>query len=107
MARMPEPKKATLKTMPSAELDIALGKRPDLHVVSVADGAHDNWRYLDALAPEATAVVDFYHAAEQLKATLDTCHGENDSKGRAQLHKLRHVPLDDSDGVEKVIRALA
>ena len=106
MARMPEPKKATLKTMPSAELDIALGKRPDLHVVSVADGAHDNWRYLDALAPETTAVVDFYHAAEQLKATLDTCHGENDSKGRAQLHKLRHVPLDDSDGVEKVIRAL-
>ena len=105
MARMPEPKKATLKTMPIAELDIALGKRPDLHVVSVADGAHDNWRYLDALAPEATAVVGFYHAAEQLKATLDTCHGENDSNGRAQLHKLRHVPLDDSDGVEKVIRA--
>ena len=64
MARMPEPKKATLKTMPSAELDIALGKRPDLHVVSVADGAHDNWRYLDALAPETTAVVDFYQYAE-------------------------------------------
>ena len=106
MARMPEPKKATLKTMLSAELDIALGKRPDLQVVSVADGAHDNWRYLDALAPEATAVVDFYHAAEQLKAALDTCYGENDSKGRTQFHKLRHVLLDDCDGVEKVIRAL-
>ena len=85
IARMPEPKKATLKTMLSAELDIALGKRPDLHVVNVADGAHANWRYLDALAPEATAVVDFYHAAEQLKAALDTCYGENDSKGRAQF----------------------
>ena len=106
IARMPEPKKATLKTMLSAELDIALGKRPDLHVVSVADGAHDNWRYLDALALEATAVVDFYHAAEQLKAALDTCYGENDSKGRAQFHKLRHVLRDDPDGVEKVIRAL-
>ena len=98
IARMPEPKKATLKTMLSAELDIALGKRPDLHVVGVADGAHDNWRYLDALAPKATAVVDFYHAAEQLKAALDTCYGENDSKGRAQFHKLRHVLLDDCDG---------
>ena len=106
IARMPEPKKATLKTMLSAELDIALAKRPDLDVVSVADGAHDNWRYFDALAPEATAVVDFFHAAEQLKAALDTCYGDNDSKGRAQFHKLRHVLLEDSDGVEKVIRAL-
>ena len=107
LARMPEAKKATLKTMLSAELDTALGRRPDLHVVTVADGAHDNWRYLDALAPDATAVVDFYHAAEQLKSALDARYGENDAKGRAQFHKLRHILLDDCDGVEKVIRALA
>ena len=106
-ARMPQPKKATLKTMLSSELDTALGRRPDLHVVTVADGAHDNWRYLDTLAPEATAVVDFYHAAEQLKSALDARYGDNDAKGRAQFHKLRHILLDDPDGVEKVIRALA
>ena len=104
---MPEAKKATLKTMLSAELDTVLGRRPDLEVVTVADGAHDNWRYLDALAPDATAVVDFYHAAEQLKSALDARYGENDAKGRAQFHKLRHILLDDCDGVEKVIRALA
>ena len=104
--RMPEPKKATLKTMLSAELDTVLGRRPDLQVVTVADGAHDNWRYLDVLAPEATAVVDFYHAAEQLKSALDARYGENDARGRAQFHKLRHLLLDDPDGVEKVIRAL-
>ena len=107
MGRMPEPKKATLKTMLSAELDIALGKRPDLHVVTVADGARDNWRYLDALAPEATAVVDFYHATEQLKAALDACYGENDPRGRAQFEKLRHVLRDVPGGVDKVIRALS
>ena len=106
IARMPEPKKATLKTMLSAELDTVLGKRPELQVVTVADGAHDNWRYLDMLAPEATAVVDFYHAAEQLKSALDARYGENDARGRAQFHKLRHLLLDDPDGVEKVIRAL-
>ena len=60
IARMPEPKKATLKTMLGVELDTVLRRRPDLQVVTVADGAHDNWRYLDALACEATAVVDFY-----------------------------------------------
>ena len=107
LARMPEAKKATLKTMLSAELDTVLGRRPELQVVTVADGAHDNWRYLDALAPDATAVVDFYHAAEQLKSALDARYGDNDAKGRAQFHKLRHILLDDCDGVEKVIRALA
>ena len=107
LARMPEAKKATLKTMLSAEFDTVLGQRPDLEVVTVADGAHDNWRYLDALAPDATAVVDFYHAAEQLKSALDARYGENDARGRAQFHKLRHVLLDDPEGVEKVIRALA
>ena len=106
LARMPEPKKATLKTMLSAELDTVLRIRPELHLVTVADGAHDNWRYLDALAPQATAVVDFYHAAEQLKSGLDARYGENDARGRAQFHKLRHLLLDHSEGVEKVIRAL-
>ena len=81
MARMPEAKKATLKTTVAAELEAALGTRPDLRVVTVADGARDNWRFLDALAPEATAVVDFYHATEQLKSALDTCYGENDPQG--------------------------
>ena len=58
LARMPEPKKATLKTMLSVELDTVLGRRPDLEVVTVADGAHDNWRYLDALAPDAMRYAD-------------------------------------------------
>ena len=90
LGRMPEPKKATLKTMLSAELDAALGRRPDLCVVKVADGARDNWSYLDALAPEGTSVVDFYHAAEQLKAALDAGYGENDGhrskSGNSSLH---------------------
>ena len=107
MARMPEPKKATLKAMLSAELAEVLGQRPDSHVVTVADGARDNWRYLDELAPGASAVVDFYHAAEQLKAALDAGYGESDAKGRAQFHKLRHVLVEHPEGVEKVIRALA
>jgi len=106
MGRMPESKKATLKSMLSAEARAALAQRPDLTVVKVADGARDNWTYLDALVPEGTAVVDFYHAAEQLKAALDSAYGEGSAKGQAQFKKLRHVLLEDEDGVAKVIRAL-
>ena len=104
--RMPQPHKAALKTTLGAELEAVLGKRPDLHVVTLADGAHDNWRFLDALAPQGTALVDFYHAAEQLKSGLDACYGEGNAKGRAQYEKLRHLLRHDLGGVEKVIRSL-
>ena len=106
IGRMPQPNKEVLKKTLCAELETALGKRPELHVVTIADGAHDNWRYLDALAPQGTAMVDFYHAAQQLKSGLDACYGEGDAKGRAQYEKLRHLLRHDCGGVEKVIRSL-
>ena len=52
-------------------------------------------------------MVDFYHAAQQLKAELDAAYGESSAKGQAQFSKLRHVLLEEDDGVERVIRALA
>ncbi len=61
-ARMPEAKKATLKSTVAAEVHAALAQRPTLTVVKVADGAPDNWTFLDTLAPEGHAVVDFFHA---------------------------------------------
>jgi len=105
-ARMPEAKKATLKSMLSAEVHAVLAQRPDLQVVKVADGAKDNWTYLAKLVPEGEERVDFYHAVEQLKAAFDAAYGETSAKGRAQFKKNRHVLLEDLDGVEKVIRAL-
>jgi len=105
-ARMPEPKKATLKSILTAEVRTVLAQRPDLNVVKVADGAKDNWTYLEALVPEGEERVDFYHATEQLKAALDAAYGESAPKGQAQFKKLRHVLLEDTDGVDKVIRAL-
>ena len=106
VGRMPQPCKEALKKTLCAELEAVLAKRPDLQVVKIADGAHDNWRYLDTLAPQGTSVVDFYHAAEQLKSGLDACYGQDDAKGRAHYEKLRHLLRHDCGGVEKVIRSL-
>ena len=50
--------------------------------------------------------VDFFHAAEQLKAALDAAYGQNDAKGRARFDKLRHVLCHDPDGAAKIVRAL-
>jgi len=105
-ARMPQAKKAALKSTLAAEVHAVLAQRPELTVVKVADGARDNWTFLTALVPEGEERVDFFHAAEQLKAALDAAYGENDAKGRSQFEKLRHVLREDTDGVDKVIRAL-
>ncbi|MGH8656120.1 MAG: hypothetical protein ACREYE_29825 [Gammaproteobacteria bacterium] len=43
--RMPEAKKASLKTMLSKEIATALQHQPDLTLVKLADGAKDNWTY--------------------------------------------------------------
>ena len=107
--RMPEAGKATLKEMLSAEVATALEQRPDLRVVKLADAARDNWSYLGQLAPQAASsaeLVDFFHAAEQLKAATDAAYGKSNPRGRAQYEKHRHVLRHEHGGVERVIRAL-
>jgi hypothetical protein len=54
---MPESKKQTLKRQLQAEMARILNQNPDLQVVAVADGAKDNWTFLDSAFPNATAVV--------------------------------------------------
>jgi aryl-alcohol dehydrogenase-like predicted oxidoreductase len=57
------------------------------------------------LAPQvksSTELVDFFHAAEQLKAATDAAYGENDTRGRAQYEKYRHVLRHEIGGVERV-----
>jgi hypothetical protein len=106
LGRMPEHKKTTLKTMLAEEVSWARSQRPLLRLVKLADGAKDNWTFMDKELPEGTGIVDFFHATEHLKAALDAVYGETSPKCRAQFEKLRHVLLEERWGVEKVIRAL-
>ena len=105
MARMPEPKKATVKSMLSAELSGVLDARPGLTLVKLADGAKDNWTYLHDALPEGVELVDFYHAVTHLKTAFDAAYGEHTPKARSQFEKYRHVLLEGADGVGQVIRA--
>ncbi len=105
-ARMPEPKKLTLKAQLRTELNAVLAKRPELEIVKLADGARDNWTYLSKELPDGVEIVDFYHAAEHLSAALIAAYGETSTRYHAQFKKLRHILLDDRKGVAKVIRSL-
>ena len=106
MARMPEEKKATLKTMVAAEVEAVLGQRPELRLVKIADGAKDNWTFLGEVLPEGVELIDFFHVAEHLKDGFDAAYGADDPKATAQFEKYRHLLRHESGGVKKVIRAL-
>ena len=106
MGRMPESHKATLKTMLAAEVEAVLAQRPDLSVVKLADGAKDNWTFLTGALPDGVELIDFYHAAEQLKGAFDAAHGADSPNAAAQFEKFRHRLRHEPDGVERVIRAL-
>ena len=106
MGRMPQSHKATLKTMVAAEVEAVLDKRPDLTVVKLADGAKDNWTFLTGALPDGVELIDFYHAAEQLKGAFDAAHGVDSPTAAAQFEKYRHRLRHESDGVKRVIRAL-
>jgi len=109
VGRMPEKGKATLKGQITAELDALLAQRPDLRVVTLADGVQDNWAFLSELPSgkgEVIQVVDFFHAAEHLHDALAAAHGEASTKCAEEFQKYRHILRHDTDGVERVIRHL-
>jgi hypothetical protein len=106
LARMPERHKRTLKASLTAEVFSVLVERPALRVVKLADGAPDNWSYLNDTLPLGEAVVDFYHATEHLHGALQAAYGETSAVCQAQFEKLRRLLRDDPAGVEKVIRTL-
>ena len=107
MARMPESKKVTLKTMVGAEVEAVLGQRPDLQLVKIADGANDNWTFLSRVLPEGVELIDFFHAAQHLSDAFDAAYGANAPKAVAQFEKYRHLLRYDDDGVAQVIRGIA
>jgi hypothetical protein len=108
LGRMPEKHKATLKEQLAAELDAILAQRPDLRVITLADGARDNWAFLAELpgGRSEAQIVDFFHAAEHLHGAMAAAHGEASAKCGAEFQKHRHILRHDSDGVDKVIRHL-
>ncbi len=101
----PEAGKETLPAPLSAELCHRLTLDPNLKVVAVADGAPDNWTFLEALCPDLV-LLDYWHAAQHRKAAADAAFGQATAAGTAWFEKWRHPLRHDANGVAKVIAAL-
>jgi hypothetical protein len=106
-ARMPESKKRTLKAQLEAEFNWAMEQRPDLTVVKIADGAPDNWEFLQELGDRSGfEILDFYHAAAHLKQAADAVYGADTQKARAFFQSWRTTLKEDPQGAAKIIRAV-
>lgn len=98
--RMPEKKKWTLKRWLGKEFEPIRKARPDLTLVGIADGADDNWDYLDGMMPDEQ-VLDFYHA------TVHLCKAsEHAVASRKWFDNWRSILRHEPGGVERVIRAI-
>lgn len=103
--RLPEQGKLSLKAQVSQEAFHWLGRKEDLTVVAIADGARDNWAFLDTFSPDVV-LLDFFHAAQHLKVAADAAFGPDSAEGEAWFEKWRHVLRHDPKGANKVIDAL-
>ena len=99
LGRMPESGKLTLKAQLASEVAHIRRLRPELGIVAVADGAADNWTFLEGLEPE-TEVIDFWHACEHLRVAAEHAVATH------WFEKYREILRHDPRGVARVIRAL-
>ena len=58
-------------------------------IVIVADGAAWIWRLVEHYFPDATQIVDWYHAVGYLSPIVHAAFGPKDLKGRAWLKRVR------------------
>jgi hypothetical protein len=106
VARMPESKKRSLKTHLAQSLELIMEKRPDLSIIKIADGARDNWTFLEGEISEGESVLDYYHASGHLFEALEFIYGVSSDKAYEQHKKYRRILRDDAKGITKVINHL-
>lgn len=106
VARMPEVKKRSLKTQLAQALEVIMRKRPDLAIVKVADGAKDNWTFLEGEISKGDSVLDYYHASEHLFEAMEFIYGLGSAKAFEQHKKYRRILRDDAKGITKIINHL-
>jgi hypothetical protein len=114
LARMPEPKKATLLAQLETELQAVLAERPDVNVVFASDGAAPQWTALKAMharLPESFTghtmmVLDFYHGAEYIHLAANAVAGEGTAEAKILGAQWDETVKEKVDGARTMLKAM-
>jgi len=106
VARMPEHKKKSLKQQLSLHIASIQEQRPDIEFIKIADGARDNWTFLEGEVRQGECVLDFYHASEHLHKAIASLYSKNSHCLIKPFHKYRDILLNHPEGVNKIINHL-
>jgi hypothetical protein len=104
IGRMPETGKSEAKRLLEKEVEARMAKQQFKHIVCIADGARDIWRYFRRKYPNAIHVVDFFHVCEHL-SKLSELFFSSHSEAQAWYKKYRTILKEDPKGASKLLRA--
>ena len=100
MGRMPEANSRTLKAQLEDELAHLAKAAPHISAVAIADGAKDNWTFLETISDHC--LVDYWHACQHLAKAKDAIG----DKGKTWYARHKTILRDDLEGADRVIRSL-
>lgn len=98
----PEYGKRTFKTRLAREIDHVKQLYPDALYIGIADGATDNWPFLNQYT--SIQVTDFWHATEYLAEAAEAIfHGKKQQTQRSDWLKQRCHELKHNTGAAEII----
>lgn len=103
IAAAPEYGKDKFKARLTREIERTKGMYPDATYIGLADGAHDNWDFLEKYTDKQT--LDFYHATEYLTKVADAVFPNLKERKKwldDSCHRLKH----ESGGAVSILEEL-
>jgi hypothetical protein len=112
--RMPEPYKATLEELLTAEVLHVAACRPDLVPVFASDGAEGQWAALariraklpPTMQANAVDLLDLFHMGEHLQDAADAIYGKGTADARVARVEWVETLKAYEDGLERVRQSL-
>ena len=105
IGRMPETGKLATKAWLASELALIRNRRPELTVVAIADGAQDNWTFLEKLEADHE-VVDYYHTAQHVFRYVQRCNEASTVETLAKFGEMKRLLLEEEEGSTRVFTEL-
>lgn len=100
----PEYGKATFFERMTREIEHIRRLFPDAHYQGLADGASENWDFLEPLTD--TQVLDFYHACQYLKGVAKALHPRSVSHREAWLEEHCHTLKHEQGAAETLLATM-